>query len=53
VDAAKRVSRAGMGERLGGFIYGTIVVLAVVVAGANAYPHDAGRIAVLVGATTV
>lgn len=41
-----------MGERLGGFIYGTIVVLAVVVAGGRAYPHGAGHIAVLVAATT-
>jgi hypothetical protein len=42
-----------MGERLGGFIYGTIVVLAVVVAGAKAYPHSATRIATLVAVTTV
>jgi hypothetical protein len=42
-----------MGERLGGFIYGTIVALAVVVAGARAYPHDAGHIAALVAVTAV
>jgi hypothetical protein len=42
-----------MGERLGGFIYGTIVVLAVVVAGARAYPHEAGHIAALAGCTAV
>jgi hypothetical protein len=42
-----------MGERLGGFIYGTIIVLAVVVAGARAYPHDAGRIAGIVGVTSI
>lgn len=42
-----------MGERLGGFIYGTIVTLAVVVAGARAYPHDAGHIAALVAVTAV
>jgi hypothetical protein len=42
-----------MGERLGGFIYGTIVALAVVVAGARAYPHAAGHIAILVGVTSV
>jgi hypothetical protein len=41
-----------MGERLGGFIYGTIVVLSVLVAGARAYPDDAGRIAVLVVVTS-
>lgn len=40
-----------MGERLGGFIYGTIVVLAVVVAGARAYPHGAGHIAALAAVT--
>lgn len=42
-----------MGERLGGFIYGTIVVLAVVIAGARAYPHGAGHIVVLVVVTAV
>jgi hypothetical protein len=42
-----------MGERLGGFIYGTIIVLAVIVGGARAYPDDAGRIAVLAGVTSV
>jgi hypothetical protein len=50
---AARLGRAAMGERLGGFIYGTIVVLAVVVAGAKAYPHGAGHIAALVVGTTV
>jgi len=42
-----------MGERLGGFIYGTIIALSVLVAGAKAYPHDAGKIAALVGVTSV
>jgi hypothetical protein len=42
-----------MGERLGGFIYGTIVALAVIVAGQRAYPHDAGHIAALVAASAV
>lgn len=46
-----QLGRPAMGERLGGFIYGTIIVLAVVVAGARAYPDDAGRIAALVGVT--
>jgi hypothetical protein len=50
---AARVGRSTMGERLGGFIYGTIVVLSVVVAGARAYPHDSAHIAGLVIATTV
>src|SRR3954469_5689221 len=50
---AARLGRAAMGERLGGFIYGTIVALAVVVAGARAYPHGAGHIAALVAVTSV
>jgi len=50
---AARVGRAAAGERLGGFIYGTIVALAVVVAGVRAYPHAAGHIAILVAATSV
>lgn len=50
---AVRLTQAAMGERLGGFIYGTIVVLAVVVAGARAYPDDAGYIAALAGVTSV
>ena len=41
------------GERLGGYIYGTIVVLATVVGGAQAYKDGAGHIAVLVLVTTV
>ncbi len=47
------LGRAAMGERLAGFIYGTIVALAVLVAGAKAFPHEAGHIAVLLVATTV
>jgi hypothetical protein len=42
-----------MGERLSGFIYGTIVVLSVIVAGARAYPHEPGHIVVLAVVTTV
>jgi hypothetical protein len=47
------LSRSAVGERLGGFIYGTILVLAVVVAGARAYPHGAGHVAALVAVTSV
>lgn len=43
-----RIGRAALGERLGGFIYGTILVLAVVVAGAKAFPNEPGHVAVLV-----
>ena len=52
---SSRPSRVGhtRGERLGGFIYGTIVVLAVIVAGARAYEHDAGHIAGLVAVTVL
>jgi len=46
-----RVGSRQTGERLGGFIYGTIIVLAVIVAGARAYEHDAGHIAGLVAVT--
>ena len=40
-----------MGERLGGFIYGTIVTLSVVVAGAKAYPGGPGHVAALAAVT--
>jgi len=50
---AVRLTRDAIGERLEGFIYGTIVVLAVVVAGARAYPDDAGRIAALAGVSSL
>lgn len=49
--ATARLRRAAVGERLAGFIYGTIVALAVVVTGARAYPHGSGHIAVLVSVT--
>jgi|SRR4051794_13518069 len=41
-----------MGERLGGFVYGTIVVLAVIVAGAKAYPKQPGHVAGVVFVTS-
>ena len=44
--------RRVLGERLGGYIYGTIVVLATVVAGAEAYRNGAGHISLLVLMTT-
>jgi hypothetical protein len=47
-----KLGPTAMGERLGGFIYGTIVVLSVLVAGSRAYPDDAGRIAVLLVVTS-
>ena len=50
---AALMGRAAMGERLGGFIYGTIVVLSVVIAGGKAYPTDPGHIAWFVAVTIV
>jgi hypothetical protein len=45
--------RGALGERLGGFIYGTILSLAVLVGGAKAYPHNAWKIALLLSVTVV
>jgi hypothetical protein len=44
--------RAARGERLSGFIYGTIVVLSVIVGGARAFPHEPGHIAAVVIVTS-
>jgi hypothetical protein len=48
-----RFGRAAVGRDVGGFVYGTIVVLSVVVAGAKAFPHGPGHVALLVAVTTV
>ncbi len=48
-----RLGRAELGERLGGFVYGTIVVLSVIVTGLRAFPHGLWDVAVLVAVTTV
>ena len=50
---ATRPRRRVIGERLAGFVYGTIVALAVLVAGARAFPTDAGRIAAMILVTSV
>lgn len=50
LDRAGRIAR---GERLAGFIYGTIIVLSVIAAGAKAFPDAAGHVAALVAGTTV
>jgi prepilin signal peptidase PulO-like enzyme (type II secretory pathway) len=42
-----------LGERLGGFIYGTILALAVLVGAAKAYPDDPWKIVVLLSVTAV
>jgi hypothetical protein len=47
------VGRAALGERLGGFIYGTILALAVLVAGAKAYPDHAWKIVALLAVTAI
>jgi hypothetical protein len=41
------------GERLGGFIYGTIVVLSVIVGGARDFGHEPGHIAATAAVTCV
>lgn len=48
-----RLRRPAVGERLAGFIYGTIVALTVLVAGVRAFPDDAGRIAAMVVVTSL
>ena len=50
-ERVARLGRVAVGERAAGFVYGTIVVLSVVVAGARAYPHAAGHIALLAAVT--
>lgn len=50
---AGRLRRRAIGERLAGFVYGTIVVLAVLVAGARAFPDDAGHIAAMILVSSV
>ena len=52
-SGAGRFGRVALGERLGGFIYGTIVVLSVVIAGARAFPDEPERIAAVVAITTL
>ncbi|MGN6379322.1 MAG: hypothetical protein ACTHNU_10260 [Gaiellales bacterium] len=46
-------TRAVVGGRLGGFIYGTIVVLSVIVSAAQAFPHQPGKVAGFVAVTTI
>ena len=45
-------SREAFGERLSGFIYGTIVVLSAVIAGAKIYPDGPGHVAAFVAVAT-
>jgi hypothetical protein len=52
VTEAREQEKVDRGGRLGGFIYGTIIVLSVIVAAAQAFPHQPGRVAGLVIATT-
>jgi hypothetical protein len=53
VPRRRWLDRSAQGERLGGFIYGTMLVLAVVAAGARDYPQEATKIAVAVAVTPV
>jgi hypothetical protein len=52
LSSVTRRLRLPRGAGLGGFIYGTILVLSVLVAAARAYPHEAGHIAALVAVTS-
>lgn len=51
--SASHFRRLAMGERLAGFVYGTILTLSVVVAGARAFPHDPAHVAELVAVTSL
>jgi hypothetical protein len=51
--AAGRRSLTMMGDRLGGFIYGTVVVIAAIVPAAKAYPDDSLYVALVALATCV
>jgi hypothetical protein len=53
VTADPGEARAAVGRRLAGFIYGTIVALSVLVAGARSFPDGPGHVAALVAATCV
>jgi hypothetical protein len=50
---ASRLGRAATGERLAGFVYGTLIVLSVIIVGAKAYPDRPGHIAAFVVVTSV
>jgi|SRR5215211_6902969 len=52
-QAASLARRAAVAARVAGYTYGSILVLSVLVAGAKAFPGEAGHIAVLVGATAL
>jgi hypothetical protein len=52
LSSVARRLRVPSGPGLGGFIYGTILVLSVLVAAARAYPHEPGHIAALVAVTS-
>jgi hypothetical protein len=49
--APRRVARTEFGLRLAGFVYGTIIALSTIVAGARIYPHDPTSILALVATT--
>lgn len=51
--AGSREARSERGLRLGGFIYGTILTLSVIVAGARAFPHSPSHIAAVVAITSL
>jgi len=52
-QTTRRLGSAALGERLSGFVYGTLVAMALVIAGAKAYPDSPGRITAFVVLTAV
>jgi hypothetical protein len=52
-SVAHRLSGGAMGDRLGGFIYGTVVVIAAIVPAAKAYPDDSLYVAITALTTCV
>lgn len=53
MNALSSAGRAALGERLGGFIYGTILALAVLIGGAKAFPGNAWKIILLLAVTAL
>jgi hypothetical protein len=51
-DRSGRLDREALAAGVGGFIYGTVVVLSVIVAAAKAFPDKPGRLGLLVFVTT-
>jgi len=53
VESERPAGRPATARRVAGYIYGTIVVLSVIVAGARTFPDEPGHIAVVAAVTSV